>query len=113
MKLSALVVATLVCTAVANIPTESGVFRQLKIKSKWDAIDKARLNDLHEGIKSGDIRNEDIIDAHLRELPDVTDDDGRAVPFDQAREAMKAHPAVSNALVSAFFNSVNGVRQKN
>lgn len=112
-SLTAIAVGTIVATATVNMPTDTGAFKQFQIKSRWDAISKERLNEIHRGIREGEIKNEDVVHAHLRELPGLLDDDGNPVPFESARDALVAIPAACNALANAFFQAMNGVRIKN
>lgn len=99
---------------VETAAAEGGRFEKSTFQAKFKRLDQARLDEIAQQARRSEIRDQDLALEVLIGWKDVSDGDGRDVPFNEAaRDRLLNQAGLRAALVTAFFEACNGGRRKN
>lgn len=114
MALKLVKVHTFATRVTANIPTEKpGVTRQETFSATFRHIGQTELDQVLDDLEDKVINHSDVLDRYLVGLTDVVDEDGKAIEFETAKEAIKEDVNLNNAVAGAFVRALHGSKEKN
>jgi hypothetical protein len=97
-----------------HVPQDGGKFTKATFTAEFRALPQSEIDSVLSDLREGD-RDADLASSCLSGWANVQDDDGSELPYgDEAKAKLLNIPCVRVALVTAFFESINGgARRKN
>lgn len=96
-----------------SIPVDGGVFENVSFSAKFKMISQSEIDAL---AKDAELSNDEVVRRVLVGWDDtLTGKDGNPIPFNKTSvKDLLNWPGLSNAIVTAFFESVSGgLKRKN
>lgn len=98
---------------VVEFPVDGRTDKQ-DFSGKFKRLKQSRLKEIADQIQAGKITDSELVREILVGWKDIKGEDGQDLPFtSDALDRLLDVPLVSQAIVTAFFNSVTGAKIKN
>lgn len=97
-----------------SLPTADATKRnEGSFTAHFKQLDKTQVSDLLEGLKRGDITDEDVLDRVLVKVSGIGDDEGNSLPEAEQLIAVRNSFGLASATAVAFFREVGSAAEKN
>jgi hypothetical protein len=97
-----------------DIPVDGGRHEKHTFDGEFKRVPQSRIREIGQLIESGDILDSAIASEVLVGWSGVLDDAGKELPFSQkALDQLLDVPLLATAIVTSYFQSLQGAKRKN
>jgi len=96
------------------MPADGGKYEPQSFEAEFKMLDQTRLDELADQAKRGTIEDNAFLDEVLLGWRNVKDENGNDAPYNTLhRKVLLNLPNMRQALITAYFDSVQGAVRKN
>ena len=97
-----------------DVPVDGGRHQRQSFDGEFVRVSQSRLRQFGEAIQGDEMTDADIARQVLVGWSGITDDEGEEVPFSKAAlDRLLDVPMLATAIVTTYFKSLQGAKQKN